>query len=55
MTNKHIIYIPGKNPKPQPELHRALLWKTMIEGVRRADEQAGKDMQEGDKQFQLVG
>jgi hypothetical protein len=54
MTNKHIIYIPGKNPKPQPEQHRELLWKTMTEGIRRADENAGKAVQEHYAQFHLI-
>jgi hypothetical protein len=54
MTNKHIIYIPGKNPKPQPEQHRELLWKTMTEGVRRADEKTAKALQGQFAQFHLI-
>ena len=37
MSHKHIIFVPGKNPKPAPEQHRALLWRTIVEGVQRAD------------------
>ena len=36
MPQKTIIYVPGKNPKPPAEQHRALLWRTLLEGVRRA-------------------
>lgn len=54
MTNKHIIYIPGKNPKPQPEQHKELLWKTMIEGIRRADENIAKVLQGQIGQFHLI-
>lgn len=54
MTNKHIIYIPGKNPKPQPEQHRALLWKAMLEGIRRADENIAKALQGQLAQFHLI-
>jgi len=37
MIIKHIIFVPGKNPKPEAAQHRELLWRTLIEGVRRAD------------------
>lgn len=37
MNNKHIIFVPGKNPKPDPDLHHELLWRTLCEGVKRAD------------------
>jgi hypothetical protein len=36
LTERHVIFVPGKNPKPDPELHRALLWRALVEGVRRA-------------------
>ena len=36
MSNKTIIFIPGKNPKPPAEAHTALLKRTLLEGVRRA-------------------
>lgn len=38
MATKQIIYVPGKNPKPEASLYRELLWRTLIEGVRRADQ-----------------
>ena len=37
MNNRHIIFVPGKNPKPPPEQHRQLLWRTLLEGVRRSE------------------
>lgn len=37
MNQKHIIFVPGKNPKPPEDQHRKLLWRTLLEGVRRAD------------------
>jgi hypothetical protein len=37
MTNKRIIFVPGKNPKPEPALHRQLLWRSLREGIKRAD------------------
>ena len=30
--------MPGQNPKPDPGVHRRLLWRCLLEGVRRADE-----------------
>ena len=54
MTNKHIIYVPGKNPKPQPEQHRELLWSAMIEGVRRADAKIAHALQGHFSQFHLL-
>ena len=37
MNQRHIIFVPGKNPKPPADQHRKLLWRTLLEGVRRAD------------------
>jgi hypothetical protein len=34
---RHIIFVPGKNPKPPKDQHLELLWRTLIEGVRRAE------------------
>ena len=54
MTTKQIIYVPGKNPKPEPALHRELLWRTLVEGVRRADSAVGNALQASVSQFHLV-
>ena len=54
MTTKHIIFVPGKNPKPQAAQHRELLWKAMIEGVRRADRTLASTLQTHFTQFQLI-
>jgi len=55
MTTKQIIYVPGKNPKPAPALHRELLWRTLVEGVRRADRTVAGTLQDHIPQFHLVG
>jgi hypothetical protein len=54
MSTKHIIYIPGKNPKPEAEQHRTLLWITLIEGVRRADPDVANSLQSQYTRFHLV-
>lgn len=55
MATKQIIYVPGKNPKPEPAIHRELLWRTLVEGVRRADRTVAGTLQAGHQQFHLVG
>ena len=37
ITNDKIIYVPGMKPKPPAEQHRAMLWRCLLDGVRRAD------------------
>lgn len=32
-----IIFVPGKNPKPEPTVHRQRLWRALLAGVARAD------------------
>ena len=54
MTAKQIIYVPGKNPKPEAALHRELLWRTLVEGVRRADSAVAGTLQAGYSRFHLV-
>jgi hypothetical protein len=55
MDKRHIIFIPGKNPKPPENLHKDLLWRTMIEGIRRAAPEIASDLQLYKDHFHLVG
>jgi hypothetical protein len=55
MTTKQIVYVPGKNPKPEVAQHRELLWRTLVEGVRRADRTVAGTLQTCIPQFHLVG
>ena len=34
---RRILYVPGIRAKPPPASHRAILWRCVLEGVRRAD------------------
>ena len=54
MTTKQIIYVSGKNPKPEAALHRELLWRTLVEGVRRADSAVADTILASYPQFHLV-
>ena len=55
MTTKQIIFVPGKNPKAKPAQHRELLWRSLVEGVRRADSAVADKLQANPAQFHLVG
>ncbi len=55
MATKQIVYVPGKNPKPEPALHRELLWRTLVEGVRRVDRTVAGKLQESLGQFNFAG
>jgi hypothetical protein len=54
LATKHIIFVPGKNPKPEQAQHRELLWRTLVEGVRRADRETATTLQASYSQFHLV-
>jgi hypothetical protein len=49
-----IIFVPGKNPKPAADVHRAQLWRCLLEGVRRARPAVHADMQAHPEAFSVV-
>ena len=49
-----IIFVPGKNPKPSPEDHRALLWRCLRRGLELVDPAAAQRMAAHPDCFQLV-
>ena len=54
MNNQHIIFIPGKSPKPLPKEHRDQLWRTLLEGVRRAQPDSVNKLEAFKKTFHLA-
>lgn len=54
MREPHIVFVPGKNPKPPPEQHRELLWRALLEGVRRARPQLAAALEGAVPRFQLA-
>lgn len=54
MNQRHIIFTPGKNPKPLAEQHKKLLWRTLLEGVRRAEPEVAIDLDQHTDCFQLI-
>ena len=37
MATPRIVFVPGQNPKPEPERHKQLLWRCLLEGIRGID------------------
>ena len=54
MDKRHIIFVPGKNPKPPADQHQRLLWRTLLEGVRRAEPSVVNDLSEHIENFKLI-
>ena len=49
-----IIFVPGKNPKPSPEDHRALLWRCLRRGLELVDPSGAQRMAAHPDCFQLI-
>lgn len=54
MTNKTIIYVPGKSPKPPAKQHIDLLWRTLVEGAYRADPDIAAEIKLNKERFQII-
>ena len=54
MNNCHIIFVPGKNPKPPVEQHKNLLWRVLLEGVKRAAPEAVEKLGEFKNNFDVA-
>ncbi len=54
MSHRHIIYVPGKNPKPPADQHSEMLWRTLLEGVRRISPKIAVDLEEHFINFKLI-
>ena len=54
MTKKNIIFVPGKSPKPSADQHKSLLWKTLLEGVSRAEPDIANDIEKDKTCFHIV-
>lgn len=54
MNQRHIIFVPGKNPKPPADQHQSLLWRTMVEGVRRAEPDVVGEITQHVDDFKLI-
>jgi hypothetical protein len=54
MSEPVVLYVPGIKPKPPYAVHRAMLWRCLLEGVRRADPAAAGEIGRHPDCFQLV-
>lgn len=54
MNQRHIIFVPGKNPKPSPEQHSNLLWRILVEGVKRASPDIVNDLTKHKDNFEIT-
>ena len=39
-----IVFVPGKNPKPKPQDHQALVWRCLLRGVELVDPAAAREL-----------
>ena len=49
-----ILFVPGKNPKPAPEVHRALLWRSLQRGLTLIDPTGARNIAAMSDCFQLI-
>ena len=54
MTSPRVIFVPGLNPKPPPELYRPQLLRVMFAGLERAKPEAAAWLTEHPESFRLV-
>lgn len=54
MVKKTLIYVPGKNSKPHPDNHRPLLWRALLEGVRRASPEVHAELSQQEDNFHII-
>ena len=54
-TKNKILLVPGKNPKPQPEAHRALLWRCLLRGVELVNPVLAHNLAANPDCLELVG
>lgn len=44
MENLRIIFVPGKNPKPEPAAHKEQVWRCILRGVEQVDTDLAKKL-----------
>lgn len=54
-TSKNkIVFVPGKNPKPRPDVHRALLWRCLLRGLHLVDPAIARSIAAHPEAFVLI-
>jgi hypothetical protein len=49
-----IIYVPGMKPKPATREHRAVLWRCLLDGIRRSDPELAAEMSGQEQALELI-
>lgn len=49
-----ILFVPGKNPKPRPEAHKALLWRCLTRGVELVNPDVAQELRASPDSFDIV-
>lgn len=49
-----VIFVPGKNPKPKPHDHQALVWRCLLRGVELVDPAAARELASNQACFSLA-
>lgn len=55
VPQRHVVFVPGKNPKPRPELHREVLWRCLSAGARGDADASSADMDSLYSRFHIAG
>ncbi|MBL8200814.1 MAG: hypothetical protein JNK40_07570 [Chromatiales bacterium] len=53
-AKRRILYVPGIRAKPPPDMHRALVWRCLLEGIRRADPEVAAGLAAAPDSLRLV-
>jgi len=51
---RHVLLVPGKNPKPPVELHRRVLWRCLTAGAHAEDGAAAPDLASLETRFHIA-
>ena len=54
VKTNHILFVPGKNPKPPADQHRGLLWRCLLRGAEKYDPAIAAEMAAHGEAFRLV-
>lgn len=54
LDNLKIIFVPGKNPKPEPDLHKAQLWRCLVHGIEQVDHNLAYELSAHPEIFELA-
>lgn len=54
LAGRRIIFVPGMKPKPPPDIHRRELWRVLLAGIERVDNDLAQTLRRQPEIFDLV-